>query len=241
MAFDSGQVGPQVAASSDGTNPLFRQGRQQDVIVSELHGRFYEQTFRGNVYSTGMQLTSISNATFTTATGLSGTLGTAATATPIVGFWNPSSVASGFNAVVLQASLGVVVTNATSTGCGGFIWAVFAGNTAGGISVGSQATPVNRKTLLASGSQMKGLSGLALTGLAATGLFLSASSLGGGSAVNFSFVGTAVGDVTIGSQFTENIDGSIIVPPGGVLALFCSTTPVAHSAVSSVTWEEVPV
>ena len=238
MAFDTFQVGPQAASAADGTNTSARAGRQQDLIASDLHGRFYEQTFRGNVFSTGMQLTSISNATFTTATGLSGTLGTAATATPIVGMWNPTTST---NAVILQANLSVVITALQATGCGGFAWAVFTGNTAGGITVGSQAVPVNRKTLLAAGSSMKGLSGLALTGLASVGSFLAASSLGGGALYNASLLGTAAGFMTPQVSFVENLDGSIIVPPGGVLALFCATTPVAHSAAASLIWEEVPV
>ena len=41
--------------------------------------------------------------------------------------------------------------------------------------------------------------------------------------------------------FTENFDGSLIIPPGYVLALMATTTPVAHSAVSNILWEEVPL
>jgi hypothetical protein len=37
----------------------------------------------------------------------------------------------------------------------------------------------------------------------------------------------------------ENFDGSLIVPPGGVLALMAVTTPVAQSAVAGIVWEEV--
>ncbi len=236
MAFDTFTVGPTSVSSTDGQQAS-RAGRQQDLIVSELHGRFYEQTFRNNVYSTGMQLTSISNATFTTATGLSATLGTAATATPILGMWNPTTAT---NAVILQATMSTTITALQATGCGGFVWAVFTGNTAGGITVASQATPVNRKTLLASGSSMKGLSGLALTGLASVGVFLQASALEGGSTYNTALLATAAGFITTLSADTENFDGSLIVPPGGVLALFCATTPVAHSVASSLLWEEVP-
>ena len=32
---------------------------------------------------------------------------------------------------------------------------------------------------------------------------------------------------------TKNLDGSIIVPPGGILGLFCSTTPVAYHRCGS--------
>lgn len=226
-----GDMGP----FGDGSTIDARGGRLGDTIVSELNGRFYEQTYRGNTYSTGMQLTSISNATFTTADGLSGTLATAATATPILGIWNPTT--SNVYAVMLQATLGVVETALQATGCGAFVWAGFTGQSA--ITIGSQATPVNRKTLLPSGSQIKGLSGLALTGLTLTGNFIAASALGGGSSTNASTLQTAAGFNTQQVSYTENLDGSLIVPPGGILALFCSSTPVAHSAVSSAMWEEI--
>jgi hypothetical protein len=227
------QIGP--ATYGDGVPAALRGGKQGDGIVSELHGRFYEQNYRGNVYSVGLStLTSIANATFTSADGLSGTLGTAATATPIIGLWNP--LTSGYNAVILQANLQLVLTATTATGPGALMWAVYTGNA--GITVGSQQTPVNNKSLLAAGSQMKGLNTLALTGLAAVGNFLRASSLGGGLAINTS---VTPANTVAPSNNVENIDGAIVVPPGGILGLFCSTTPAAHSAVGSLTWEEVPV
>jgi hypothetical protein len=236
MAFNQLQVG----AVSKASGQVNQQGGfQADGIISELHGRFYTQTYQGNVYSTGMQLTSINAVTFTTADALSGTLATAAQSTPIVGIWNASSPSSGINAVIWQATLGIVETSLTATGCGGFVWVAYTGNTTNNITVGSQAVPVNRKSLTAAGSQVKGLSGLALTGLASTGTLLAASALDGGSVYNVSEVATAVGFHTQMAAVTENLDGNIIVPPGGILGLFCSTTPVAHSAISSIVWEEV--
>ena len=231
----TGQVGPATLADGVSTQP-FRQGKTGEQIFSELHGRYYEQAYRGNVYTTGMQLTSIAAATFRIADATSATLATAAASTPIVGLWNQAN--STVNAVILQATLHAIITASTSTGPGGFGWVGFTSQSA--ITVASQATPVNRKSFLATGSQIKGLSGLALTGLTTTGIFQSASALSGGSGANFSFVGTAVGQATVGVSTTENLDGLIIVPPGGILGLYCTTTPVAHSALASLTWEEVP-
>lgn len=213
---------------SDSTKTLARAGRQGDLIVSELHGRFYEQNFRGKLFSGGMALTSISAATFTT-----GTLGV--TCTPIIGVWNPLS--NSVNLVILQAYLNVIVTAATNTGPGGFSWAT--GTAESAISTGT--TPFSRSTLLAAGSSAKDMCGIALTGKAANLVVRTASGLGGGSLANFSFVGTAVGQVTGGVGQTENLDGSFIVPPGGVLALLSNTQAVAHSAVAGLLWEEVPV
>ena len=77
MSLLQGVVGPQTL--QDGATVNLRTGKGGDAIVSELHGRFYEQNYRGNLYSGGLAaLTSINNATFTVAT-------TGATATPIAG------------------------------------------------------------------------------------------------------------------------------------------------------------
>ena len=227
MAIDiSGIVGPQVQA--DGTTSRPRLEKTAAVVVQELHGRFYEQTYRGGLFSGGMGLTAINNVTFTT-----GTLG--ATCTPIIGIWNPPN--SGFNLVPLQATLGVTITAATNTGGGPYVWATSLNNSV--ITTGS--VPVSRRTLQSSGSVAKFFAGVALTGLTNNLAVVQASNVAGGSAANFSFVGTAVGQATTGATSREDIDGSLIVPPGGVLALLATTTPVAHSAVSGILWEEVPV
>jgi hypothetical protein len=39
----------------------------------------------------------------------------------------------------------------------------------------------------------------------------------------------------------EDFDGSLIVPPGGVLALLNTTSSTVFSAVGKLAWEEVPV
>ena len=47
-----GQVGqPAVRSISPGANPVMRQGQQSDIIVSELHGRYYEQTYNRNMFT----------------------------------------------------------------------------------------------------------------------------------------------------------------------------------------------
>jgi hypothetical protein len=85
------------------------------------------------------------------------------------------------------------------------------------------------------------VSGVALTGLSGTIATAFGSALGGGSYSNAALLGTAAGFQTILNGFVENFDGSLIVPPGGVIALMATTTPVAHSATSALVWEEVPI
>lgn len=70
-----GTVGPTVNA--DGVNANARQGKQGDVITSELHGRYYEQTYRGNVFFAASQ------AVATTTVGLAATYTGLALTNPI--------------------------------------------------------------------------------------------------------------------------------------------------------------
>ena len=208
------------------SNPVAAAGRQNETLASELHGRYYTQAYQGNLYSDGMNLTSISNVTFTT-----GTLG--ATCTPIAGVWNP--LASPVNLAVLQAILGVTITALQATGAGPFVWATATAQSA--LTLGN--APLNRKTLLAAGSQAKGLAGVALTGLSGNLVVRSAAALGGGAAYNASLLGTAAGFMPELITNLDDVGGSILVPPGGILALLATTTPVAHSASSTLVWEEV--
>jgi hypothetical protein len=228
---NQGQTGKQF-----GQNITAGMGEFSDILFTELQPRFYEQTVRGNTYSTGMQITSVSNATFSTADGLSGTLSTAATSTPVVGLWNPSN--SGVNAVILQAVVPLIITALQVTGTGPLVWAVYAGQTAN-ITTSVQV-PVNRKTFTASGSQCRGVTGIALTGLQNTGNFLAASAIDT-PALNLSTLQTAAGLMPFKGNPVENLDGSIVIVPGSILALYTSGTPVAISAASSLLWEEVPV
>lgn len=224
----AGQVGPAIVSDGVTTQP-FRQAKAGELNVSELRGRFYEDTYRGNLFSGGMTLTSISNATFTTLT---------ATTTPIIGVWNP--LTSKYNLSILQAVLGVTLTAATTTGAGPYVWAVSTNN--GALTLGS--IPWSRATLAQAGSLSgaKVFAGAALTGLTNNLVIVQASALTGGAVGNFSEVGTAVGFAPAASGTSvENIDGSFQVPPGGVLALLATTTPVGHSAASGILWADTPV
>lgn len=226
-----GQVGPlSTQSASPGATPPVRQGQLGDVIVSELHGRFYEQAYRGALFSGGISaLTSISNATFTSAT-------TGATATPILGIHNP--VGSTVNCVVLQATLAVTLTALQATGAGPYVW-MTGQNTA--LTIAGTAAGFNRRAFNTAGSQGQYFTGSAITNFSGTLVPRFASGLSGGAAYNASLLGTAAGFQPVLQAFTENLDGSIIVPPGYVLALMATTTPVAHSAVSNILWEEVPL
>jgi|SRR5882672_10883609 len=219
-----GQAGPQKI--SDGSRNTVRLGNFSEVITQDAHGRFYEQTLRGNEYSIGM--TTLAALTANTAT-------LTATTTPIVGVWNPLN--SPVNLVILQAMLAAGINAAAATGPGIFAWASSIGN--GVITAGS--APFNRKTLQNSGSQAKGfqLSGaVALTGLTNNLVIFEPGDFQDPTVITTAAVPTSVQTPVV--QGVQNFDGSLIVPPGGVLALVNTVSTTTISVFGRLLWEEVP-
>lgn len=103
------QTGVQLVG--DGQLIISRAGKQGDQLVSELHARYYEQTYRGNIFSLCTQGTAVTTtaALATTWTGL--------------GFANP--VGSGVNAVLTkfgatQFAVGAAATIGVMGGVGTF-------------------------------------------------------------------------------------------------------------------------
>lgn len=89
MALEQMVVGPQQNTIS--AQPVIaRAGCQGDTIVSGLHGRYYEQTFRGNMFSASIQ------AVATTTVGL---------ATTYTGLVISNPIASSINMVLNKASI----------------------------------------------------------------------------------------------------------------------------------------
>lgn len=216
-----GQVGAPQSSIQAGANPTLRQGQLADLIVSELHGKYYEQAYRGSLFSVGMTSTALSANTITTS----------ATTTPIVGVWNPAS--STVNLVMLKAKCVITAAGNSAVAPGAFVWATSLGNAA--ISTG--LNPLNRKTLAQAGSQAKGFNiTTALTGLtnaltiqhsAAFGTLVAAQ---GATASPF-----------ISGDGVEEFDGAIIIPPGGVLALLNTVSTITVNVASMLLWEEVPI
>lgn len=93
----SGQVGP--GAFSDGTAQPARLGKTGEIIVQELHGRYYETAKRFGLFYSYSPVATVTSAN-STATG------------HII--WNPAN--SGVNMVLQKVSLIISVTSATMTG-----------------------------------------------------------------------------------------------------------------------------
>lgn len=216
-----GSVGAPSASFAPGSTPTMRQGQLGDLVVSELHGKYYEQNYRGNLYSAGMTSTALSANTITLT----------ATTTPIIGVWNP--VGSGKNLVILKAKCQMTVAGNSAVAPGAFVWATSIGNAA--ISTG--ITPLNRSTLAAAGSVGKGFNiSTALTGLSANLVIQNAAGFG----TLLAAQGATASPIISGDP-VEEFDGSLIVPPGGVLALLNTVSTTTISVASMLLWEEVPI
>lgn len=213
MAILQNIVGQPPAA---GNNAIVsgRSGQLGDSIVSELHGRYYETTYRGNSF-----LLSVSTAAAVTAfTG-------GAAGTPMIALFNP--LGSGRNAVLNKVSVANVVASSLA---GTVMFGLYFGTTAA-ITQATTTTPWAMNTQLQSGSVMTGFRNVALTGsTAATNLIPLASY----------YWATAAG-VGLVNNGVVDLEGAVIIPPGSYVALGGSAALTSATWVGSMQWEEVPV
>lgn len=217
-----GHTGP--SNTGDGFSVPMRLGRNGDQIVTQLHGRWYEQNFRGSLFSFGT----------TAITALSAnTITLTATTTPILGLWNPPG--SGVNAVIIKAFLAAKINTVTTpVAPGAFVWAASGPNNA--LTLGS--APINRKLLTTGGSNVKAYTAAtALTGLSTnlvifdTAHFTDFANLTSGTIANTAQLQSFGG--------VQEIEGAMIVQPGYVLALLNTTSTTTYSYTGSLMWEEV--
>ena len=201
-------VGQQNNAS--GSAPITaRGGRQGDQIVSELHGRYYEQSVNRNMFSA---------VTLARATSLA--------ATAQVGFilFNPPG--SGVDLVLNKYAIAVV---ATSAACTGF---TLAGGAQDITPTGLTAADFSGCTVIDKNTQTLGKGrAYALATLVTA-------------PVNQLLLGhntAAINTVGANDQISGDFEGSVVVKPGGLIAICATGAAAAASAVNtSVMWEEVP-
>jgi len=210
-----GQVGPSSTQSvSPGATPAIRQGQLGDVIVTELHGRYYEQAYRGNLFT-------LSVSTAATITAYVG----GAAGTPMLAVYNPAN--SGKNIVPIQAGFNNVVA---ASGAGTVSFALWFGPTVA-ITQTTLTNPVNNATLNRTGSVSQSFTNQALT---------SSTALTNAYPIGFYYWASAAG-VAIGAPTFVDINGSFICPPGTMMALGGSAALTSATWIGSLTWEEVPI
>jgi hypothetical protein len=205
-------------------------GEFSEILTSELTGRFYEATYRGFKFMCatpggGVQLA----ATHLFSTAI-------ATFTPILCLYNP--IGSIKNLVIQQAFCGLTAAPlATPTQTGGFLLVVNSGQT---ITNAQTASPVSANTLRSSGSGSiaVGITNAALTGAVGNSIVLRA--LGG----PVEIVTTTANATALTSTIAvEDIAGSVIVPPGGYVAIAngISNAVAGHLVTAGFVWDELPI
>lgn len=207
-------VGPQAVNAGDGAALNVRGGKTGDVIVSELHPRYFEATYRNNVFS----LSVVTAAAVTAYVG-------AAAGTPQICLYNP--VNSGKNAVIISANAANVVA---ASAAGTVTWGLYFGPTAA-ITQATTTAPRSMLTLQAAGSVMTGFINAALTsGTAAVGVI----------PLGYYYWATAAGALATSLSLPE-VAGQIIIPPGAYAALGGSAALTSATWIGGLVWSESPV
>ena len=191
-----------------------RSGQLGDAIVSELHGRYYETTYRGNGF-----LLSVSTAAAVTA------YAGAAAGTPMLALFNP--VGSGKNAVLTKVAIGNVVA---ASAAGTVAFGLYFGTTAA-ITQATTTAPWAMNSQLQSGSVMTGFRNVALTSGSAASNVIPVATY---------YWATAAGAALV-TGGPIDLEGSIIIPPGSYVALGGSAALTSATWIGSMQWEEVPV
>lgn len=211
-----GQVGAPSAIGSlgPGTTPPIRQGQLGDVVVSELHGRYYETNRNGSLFM-------LSSTGFTVAAANVSPVN-ATNTTPIVTIYNP--IGSGKNLSLVK------LTQVTTSGTPGgpLVWNVLAVPQT--ITNTTFTLPWNMSTLLQQGSVAKTWTGVALG--SATVLGTQLRTAGGAAAV------AATGAIM---TFADEYAGNFIIPQGQAVALCATAAGTSHVMSVAVEWEEIPV
>lgn len=213
-----GQVGQPAGKSiASGATPPVRQGQLGDVIVSELHGRYYETAYQRNLFSGVL------------TTGTTTSAGLAASFTGLM-LYNPPN--STVNCVVNKIGMSFLVAFAASSAIG-----IFTAQSMTPIGTFSTANTALRNNFV-------GRSGV---GVGQAQLYSSATiatAEPGLPTIHNIFGSGLTGAITTVPQvpgFFVDLEGGLILPPGAYVATYTSTASGASSMFASFTWEEIPV
>lgn len=206
-----GQVGALATAASlpAGQQAIIRQGNMGDVIVSELHGRYYENTYR--------------RAGFMAAnpTGVTSTAVTSGTTTAILSILLSNPVNSPVNLVLNKVGYTISVAPAA-------VMPMFLGV---GYNSGTNVTHTTALTVRN-----------AYVGVGAAGYGLVDSSFTVPTAPNFThLLGSVFTTLSSNSPTFVDLEGSIILPPGGYAGIFSTVASGTSGFFGSISWEEVPL
>jgi hypothetical protein len=210
-----GTVGQPTAQSfSPGATPNIRLGQLGDVVISELHGRYYEGNYRKTRFGGAMQAV--------LATPSIAGLSTSITGVSVL--TNPNGNA--FNLVLEKVGIGFVLAPATPL--------VY------GIATGQSTTALSG-TLTSLAPKSKNIG----SGVQPTGQLYASAAITLPVAPT---VDVVLGELDTGAVTTVtgvsgiyDLEGSILLPPGGYAVFWTSAILLASAHIMSWEWEEVPV
>ncbi len=210
-----GQVLDPTFSSPDSTIGNLTTGKSLEILVAQLHGKWYTHAYRGNVFH---------GKTAAAGVLIPATAGTAQT----FGIWNP--LGSGVNVELIAAFYGWISTAGAVPANIGYDIVTPANTLTVTAFTAAAAAPING--MLAAGKASK----VMFTASAATTV---ASTLFGTNGMSHL---TTVGATTTITPFTlsEYFEGTIIIPPGAALFPSGTVAPVDRFDIRWV-WAEVPV
>lgn len=213
-----GQVGPLTtnASISPGQQPVARYGNMGDQIVSELHGRYYEAAYRKSLFTAGVQ-TVIATAT------------TANPTTTITGaqvLYNP--IGNMYNVVLQKVSIGFVLAQIANVI---------------GIATGYNAVTAPSGTLTAVTATAKNrfLNGPSPTAVSYASASITLPTAGTLDTILMTTGSAATTAIQSLGPFVYDLEGSIILPPGGYAHIWSQGAVPASSMLTTFAWEEVPL
>ncbi len=195
----------------DGADSAIQLFRGGEQAVADAHARFQEAVLRGNVYTIQSKTTTVTATT--DISPLPATTGRAG-----VAIYNPPS--SVVNLVVWKIMIASI--SGTPGGCA-YLDVLDNAN----CTVANKSQAINNLTLQTQGQQAYSYAG-AVPGNTLVARML--KPLGGPAAIALGAGNNSV---------EEMVDGAIIIPPSGLLALTWHAVGISHVYSSSLTWEEV--
>lgn len=210
-------VGPRTLSDGQVSQDSLRANRSGAGVVTQLHGKYYEQNERSRIY-----------------TGVSASAGIAIIVPATTGghptLWNPSD--SGVNVSVIRAELSYVSGNHAP---GAFEWAYVlnAGSTHGTGSPIATATIVAPVGVLGGTVANKAKWSPTTNTFTAAPVFLRPLGVG----LHTGVAASAINPSNIRVEY----DGDLVLSPGTAICLCYQTTTTTALFQVGVTWEEIPI
>jgi hypothetical protein len=204
--------------TADGLSPGTRQGRELDLIVQNLHGRYYEKASRSGIFHLVLTAT-------TTGAAAGNLVGAAAAASTQFAIWNPAG--SKVNIALLKVYVGVI----SGTPPGG---PLFHGVMLNGVTTISSVGTALNAYIGGQASQARFVASAAGTTLTNGGAITTLRPM----SIDFSATAFAA---AAGSNDFDNVEADIILSPGTGWVPLWATAGTTLLNGYGATWEEVPI